>query len=300
MKRGHRRGPIDTFVKRQKRKSDDDDERYHDPFAFDPSSTKNITNLNNNLDFDPDALNFSEEDDKVNEVISCSNNFVWDPSVLLEDDNNNPIAVKKNGATLEPFFDIVRAIELQSKLPMSDEQHAICQFVYEKRGKLVIDSVAGSGKTTTLLQCLWFIPSDASVLILSFNKNIQQSMQSAVNRTAMQVMSKLQRDIPRCNVFTCHAHGLNAIKSHFQTSNDADAPNDNKLQVIEEVLKELQVDLETWKWHLAKMLRMLLNLAVDCQEETMSTQDFVVSVGQRYGICVPDTGPFQRSSLLST
>ena len=75
---------------------------------------------------------------------------------------------------MEPFDQIVDAIQRKNKYQMSSEQLDICRVIYDNSARnILIDSTAGSGKTSTLLQCLWFIPPNSRVLLLSFNKSVR-------------------------------------------------------------------------------------------------------------------------------
>ena len=51
-------------------------------------------------------------------------------------------------------------------------QQAVFDFIQKGRGNGVVEAVAGSGKTTTILQALQYIPSNRLVIFLAFNKDI--------------------------------------------------------------------------------------------------------------------------------
>jgi DNA helicase-2/ATP-dependent DNA helicase PcrA len=55
------------------------------------------------------------------------------------------------------------------------EQQAIFEAIKNKTN-LIINAVAGSGKTTTIVEGLKYIPSDKSVLFLAFNKSIEKEL----------------------------------------------------------------------------------------------------------------------------
>lgn len=94
------------------------------------------------------------------------------------------------------------------------EQKAIVEFVRAGRGDLLIEALAGSGKTSTLIEALKTIPQ-RSILICAFNKRI-----------AEEIKTKLPK-LPRTHVAhvkTFHALGLSIVKSRFpgvEVSNDA-------------------------------------------------------------------------------
>ena len=58
----------------------------------------------------------------------------------------------------------------------SKYQQAIFDFIKNEEGSLVIEAVAGSGKTTTILKALDLIPEDKQVLFCAFNKDIVSSI----------------------------------------------------------------------------------------------------------------------------
>lgn len=58
----------------------------------------------------------------------------------------------------------------------SEYQKAIFDFILNGEGNLVVEAVAGSGKSTTLLEALKLIPSDKSVLFLAFNRSVRDNL----------------------------------------------------------------------------------------------------------------------------
>ncbi|MEW6385955.1 MAG: ATP-dependent helicase [Thermodesulfobacteriota bacterium] len=64
----------------------------------------------------------------------------------------------------------------------SKYQKAIFDFVRDGSGSAIIEAVAGSGKTTTIVKSLDLIPPDRSVLFLAFNKGIADELKSRVPR----------------------------------------------------------------------------------------------------------------------
>lgn len=60
----------------------------------------------------------------------------------------------------------------------SSYQQAIFDFISNGSGSAVIEAVAGSGKTTTVLECLKLIPRNQSVLMLAFNKSIADELKT--------------------------------------------------------------------------------------------------------------------------
>jgi len=62
----------------------------------------------------------------------------------------------------------------------SKYQQAIFDFISNDNGSAVIEAVAGSGKTTTVIKSLELIPKDKTVLMLAFNKSIADELKTKV------------------------------------------------------------------------------------------------------------------------
>lgn len=62
----------------------------------------------------------------------------------------------------------------------SKYQEAVFNFIKNDSGSAVIEAVAGSGKSTTIIQALKYIPKTKSTLFLAFNKAIADELKSRV------------------------------------------------------------------------------------------------------------------------
>ncbi len=85
----------------------------------------------------------------------------------------------------------------------SQYQKAIFDFIEHEQGHLVVEAAAGSGKSTTLIKCLDFIPQNDKVLLTAFNTDI-------VNE-----LKKRTTDMPNVDVKTLHSLGLLFIKKNL-------------------------------------------------------------------------------------
>ena len=91
-----------------------------------------------------------------------------------------------------------------SKFQPSVYQQGIYDFITNGQGNAVVSAVAGSGKTTTLINALNLIPSELNVLFLAFNKSIAQELSERVPKSATNI-----------EVRTLHAYGFFSLtKSH--------------------------------------------------------------------------------------
>lgn len=90
---------------------------------------------------------------------------------------------------------------LASALSWSPQQEAIFEAVVCGSDHIAVVARAGTGKTTTIVEAVKRLPADKRVLVLAFNKEIQQ---------------ELQRRLPGREVYTTHGLGMRAITAAFQ------------------------------------------------------------------------------------
>ncbi len=87
---------------------------------------------------------------------------------------------------------------------------AILDFIMDGTGNAVVSAVAGSGKTTTLMQAIELIPFRARTLMLAFNREIKMELSDRVSR-----MNK-----PMVQVSTVHSFGYSVIRSKYEPEID--------------------------------------------------------------------------------
>lgn len=102
----------------------------------------------------------------------------------------------------------------------TDEQRLCIDFIHQSTGHLVIDSVAGSGKSFTLVeQCVainHYFPSATIALVMFNSKNVPE-MQAKITK----------RGVLRCSVGTVHKFGFDAYKAkHGPCQVNRDKAND--------------------------------------------------------------------------
>lgn len=81
-------------------------------------------------------------------------------------------------------------------------QERIYDFIEFNKENLSIRAVAGSGKTTTIVQSLKRIPRNKKILFLAFNRDIVTELKSKVD--------------PNINVYTTHSFGFKSLRSLFR------------------------------------------------------------------------------------
>lgn len=90
------------------------------------------------------------------------------------------------------------------KFTPSKQQKDIFKFILDGEKNAVISAVAGSGKTTTLLEALKLIPEDKSILFMAFNKSIAKELRERVpQRKSIKVM-------------TVHGFGIETIRKSIK------------------------------------------------------------------------------------
>lgn len=89
-------------------------------------------------------------------------------------------------------------------------QKAIYDFISDGSGNAVVSAVAGSGKTTTLINALKLIPSNKNVLFLAFNKSI-----------ATELKERVPKGCTNIDVKTVHAYGFGGMTQSFKSEIDA-------------------------------------------------------------------------------
>ena len=92
----------------------------------------------------------------------------------------------------------------------SEYQKAVYDYIQTGSGNAVIDAVAGSGKSTTIVNALKLIPSDKKILFLAFNKSIVEELKIKIG------------NLSNVDVCTLHSLGCKAcFKSYHSQVNDS-------------------------------------------------------------------------------
>lgn len=122
----------------------------------------------------------------------------------------------------------------------SPYQQRIFDFVSTGNGSAIVEAVAGSGKTTTIVQAVRLIPKDKSVLMLAFNKTIAEELNSRIALPNVQVKTfhslgySAYRDVHGSKVKMDNAKLFRLIDDLVENSNLTDeerkgAPHINKV-----------------------------------------------------------------------
>ncbi|MBW6479192.1 MAG: AAA family ATPase [Bacteroidales bacterium] len=121
----------------------------------------------------------------------------------------------------------------------TNEQKAIFEFVRSSNHHGIIDAVAGSGKTTTIMESTKHVPNGLDLMFCAFNKSISKE----IKRKFKQIN---QGNI---KVKTIHALGFDILKSNSERDYQFD---DNKyLKLLKEML-----DQDAFSFELASILEL--------------------------------------------
>lgn len=91
----------------------------------------------------------------------------------------------------------------------SKYQQAVYDHISTGSGNAVVDAVAGSGKSTTIINALKLIPSDQSVLFLAFNKAIVEELKIKIGNVA------------NVDIRTLHSFGSSVLSRVYRSRIDA-------------------------------------------------------------------------------
>ena len=94
-------------------------------------------------------------------------------------------------------------------------QQAVFDWIENGSGNLIIQAVAGSGKTTTIMQGLEKIPAGQDVVMLAFNRSIADELNKRIKR------SKQKKGANMANVqaFTQNGIGYRVLKKWAESQN---------------------------------------------------------------------------------
>lgn len=117
----------------------------------------------------------------------------------------------------------------------SKYQQDFYDFIVNSDKNAVIDAVAGSGKTTTLVESTKLIPKDKTLLFTAFNKSIAKELKERVNGDNI-------------TVSTVHGLGYDILRNHFNPEIDNLKYNKLLYEIAlnnHEALEKYNFDLDT-------------------------------------------------------
>lgn len=160
----------------------------------------------------------------------------------------------------------------------SEYQEKIFEFVEQGVGNAVVDAKAGSGKTTTAIKALDYMPQNSKVLFVAFNKDIQLAIEERVKGKA--------NVKPR----TFHALGFAILKAN----NPSVRTDDFKYKsFVNQNINELSGGVYPALDHLDKQeyMRSVLKLLDLSRYNMAQTKEEIVAVAEKYGVSLEGTEP---------
>jgi len=153
-------------------------------------------------------------------------------------------------------------------------QLAVYQHVTDGNGNAVIDAVAGSGKSTTIVNALKLIPANKTVLFLAFNKAIVEELKMKIG------------NVNNVEIKTLHSLGSSAVMGTFKSVLDMnkykayvnDAIKFGALKPENELLEE---EFSDYKQNIHKLVDL-------CRATLSNTVEELEAIAQRYLINLID------------
>ena len=129
----------------------------------------------------------------------------------------------------------------------SKYQKAVYIYIQKGKGNAVIDAVAGSGKSTTIVNALKLIPNNKRVLFLAFNKAIVEELKIIVG------------NLNNVDIKTLHSLGasstMRALNSQLQVDKyTAWVNNGVKYSSLTPKSELLPEQMSTWKQNILKLI----------------------------------------------
>ena len=122
----------------------------------------------------------------------------------------------------------------------SVQQQAIFDFAMGGRGSAIIIAVAGSGKSTTMIQMLPLFPENCSVHMFAFNTPIAAELKEKITRLA----DETGRAFRGVRASTFHSVGYAAVIKKLGLPRDKVAPDGKKMMTLaKELLGEIEYEL---------------------------------------------------------
>ena len=154
----------------------------------------------------------------------------------------------------------------------SKYQKAVYTYIKMGKGNALINAVAGSGKSTTIVNALKIIPADKQILFLAFNTSIVQELKIKIG------------NLPNVDVRTLHSLGCKALMKTYHCQVDENKytawlNNGIQTRFIAPTHELSYEDKGTWKSNIGKLLDLarvnLVNHA-DALEELAYKHDIII------------------------
>jgi len=151
-------------------------------------------------------------------------------------------------------------------------QQGIYDFITNGIGNAVVSAVAGSGKTTTLINALNLIPDNLNVLFMAFNKSIAEELKGRVPKNASNISVK-----------TIHSYGYFSLTKDMKIEIDANKYKKMLRQMVAFFETGDYEQIKKYKFDL-KQMSLLENFEFD-DSEKQEIQDKVGYFNRVLSLC---------------
>ena len=181
------------------------------------------------------------------------------------------------GDTIQSAIAVADRVEAQQSMMgggdfvPSKYQEAIFDFIKNSQGNAVVEAVAGSGKTTTLVKALELIPDDLHCIFLAFNRHIARELSS--------------RAPANVQVSTLHALGLSLLHRTFESIKIDDDKVGSIMDEFWPTRKDVEPDPVTRKNNRQKRnaMRRLVSISKSIMVDVSNKTDILDAI-ERYSV----------------
>jgi len=129
----------------------------------------------------------------------------------------------------------------------SKYQKAVYIYIQKGKGNVVIDAVAGSGKSTTIVNALKLIPKNKKVLFLAFNKAIVEELKIKIG------------NMDNVEIKTLHSLGASAVMRSLNSKLSKDkyiswVNNGIKYGILKSNITLTNEEMYNWKQNIIKLI----------------------------------------------
>lgn len=164
----------------------------------------------------------------------------------------------------------------------TDEQIAIFEYAVKGPFNMIVEAVAGAGKTTTLVECVKRMPRDKRIFLLAHNKSTRDELKNRINKKPE---GEEVPDFDNVTILTLHGLGWRLFKEHFD---ETPTINENKYRnYINRNINEIASDIYTSLSRAKKMLYRanVFDILDKARQNLKQSEKEIRKLGERkYGI----------------
>ena len=150
----------------------------------------------------------------------------------------------------------------------SKYQEAIYQFIQKDKGNAIVEAVAGSGKTTTIVEATKLIPKEKKAIFVAFNRSI-----------ALELQRKLPKHV---KAQTLHSFGFSLFFNNSNCQVTPEVDGDKLYNITERVLKLAFNDRE-YRKYISGYMNIISKIKAELLTPSNESLDYIID---RYNITV--------------